>query len=316
MLGRRFAGSFGRGSTVVTVTRIQSASGTAAGRPSSCVRLSARYRPRAFVSPGVTGVLQGRTRRPLPPAWRRPPPRFGRGARVLPNQSCLGARYYDISCYSVDVYPSALEWASFGFGRSGGRLGFLAAGTALALASQGRGRPGPWFGRGGGFGPFLGGPSGFPRGPRARRGDVRAAALLLLAEGPLNGYEIMQEIEKRSDGVWRPSPGSVYPALAQLEDEGMVRTEEFGDRRSYVLTEAGRAQVDERRGELGAPWEQMAGAVDDDVAALFSEMRRVGMAVGQIAHLGSAQQVAKARRVLAAARRALYSALAADESDE
>jgi Transcriptional regulator PadR-like family len=59
------------------------------------------------------------------------------------------------------------------------------------------------------------GPGGFPRGSRARRGDVRAAALFLLAEGPLNGYQIMQEIEKRSDGVWRPSPGSVYPALAQ-----------------------------------------------------------------------------------------------------
>src|SRR5499427_10192462 len=93
------------------------------------------------------------------------------------------------------------------------------------------------FGRGGGFGPMFGGPGG-RRGPRARRGDVRAAALLLLAEGPLNGYQIMQEIEKRSDGVWRPSPGSVYPALAQLEDEGLVRTQADGDRRSYVLTDA------------------------------------------------------------------------------
>jgi DNA-binding PadR family transcriptional regulator len=126
----------------------------------------------------------------------------------------------------------------------------------------------------------------------------------------------MQEIEKRSDGVWRPSPGSVYPALAQLEDEGLVRTEEVGDRRTYVLTEAGRAQVDERRDEFGAPWEQMTGAVDDDVGALFREMRRVGMAAAQIAHLGSAKQVADARGVLADARRALYSFLAEDESDE
>jgi len=140
--------------------------------------------------------------------------------------------------------------------------------------------------------------------------------LLLLAEGPLNGYQIMQEIEMRSDGVWRPSPGSVYPALAQLEDEGLVRAEEAGDRRTYVLTDAGRAYVDERRGELDAPWEQMSDAVDDDVAALFGEMRRVGMAAGQIGHLGTAQEIARARVVLAEARRALYSLLAADDGDE
>jgi DNA-binding PadR family transcriptional regulator len=186
----------------------------------------------------------------------------------------------------------------------------------MAMAARGGGRRGPWSGRGGGFGPFFGGPGGFPRGPRARRGDVRAAALLLLAEGPLNGYQIMQEIEKRSEGIWRPSPGSVYPALAQLEDEGLVRTEEIGDRRNYLLTDAGRAEVDERSEELGAPWEQMTGAVDDDIGALFREMRRLGMAAGQVGHLGTANQVAKARSILAEARRALYSILAEDESDE
>jgi DNA-binding PadR family transcriptional regulator len=181
---------------------------------------------------------------------------------------------------------------------------------------RGGGRHGPRFGGGGGFGPFFGGPGGFPRGPRARRGDVRAAALLLLAEGPLNGYQIMQEIEKRSDGVWRPSPGSVYPALAQLEDEGLVRTEQAGDRRTYVLTDAGRAYVDERRDELDAPWEQMTCSVPDDVGALFGEMRRAGMAAVQIAHIGKTSQIAKARAILADARRALYAVLAEDESDD
>ncbi len=184
------------------------------------------------------------------------------------------------------------------------------------MAGRGhRGRHGPWSLRREGFGPFFGGPGEFPRGPRARRGDVRTAALLLLAEGPLNGYQIMQEIEKRSDGVWRPSPGSVYPALAQLEDEGLVRTEQVRERRTYVLTDAGRAYIDEHRAELGAPWEQMTGAVDDDVGAMFREMRRVGMAAGQIGHLGAADQVAKARGILAQARRSLYSLLAEDESD-
>src|SRR5579884_3382338 len=90
---------------------------------------------------------------------------------------------------------------------------------AKLLHMQGRGRgrhrhgPGPWGFR------ELGG----PRGPRARRGDVRAALLALLAEEPRNGYGLMQELERRSDGIWRPSPGSVYPALQQLEDEGLVR---------------------------------------------------------------------------------------------
>ena len=91
---------------------------------------------------------------------------------------------------------------------------------------------------------------------------------MLLAEGPLNGYQIMQEIERRSNGVWRPSPGSVYPALAQLEDEGLVRSEELGDRRTYVLTDAGRARVDDRRGESAPPWEQMTDS-GDDAGALF-----------------------------------------------
>ena len=187
---------------------------------------------------------------------------------------------------------------------------------ASTVHSRGSQRQGPPFGRWGGPGAWFGGPGGFRRGPRARRGDVRAAALLLLAEGPLNGYQIMQEIERRSDGLWKPSPGSVYPALAQLEDEGLVRAQEVGERRTYVLTDAGRAHVDERGGELGVPWEQMAGAVDDDVGALFGELRRVGIAAAQIGHHGTASEIAKARSVLAEARRALYSLLAADESDD
>jgi DNA-binding PadR family transcriptional regulator len=182
------------------------------------------------------------------------------------------------------------------------------------MAGRGRGWRGPPFGRG--FGPFLGGPGGFPRGPRARRGDVRTAALLVLAEGPLNGYQIMQEIEQRSDGVWRPSPGSVYPALAQLEDEGLIRTEQAGDRRTFVLTDLGRDAIEERGGALGAPWEQMSGAVDDEVGALFGELRRVGMAAAQIGQLGAADQVARARGLLADVRRALLAVLAEDEHGE
>lgn len=215
----------------------------------------------------------------------------------------------------MTAHSTAHERPCFGSRRSAGALADLAA-AILAMAPRSRGWHGPPFGPGRGFGPFFGGPGGFGRGPRARRGDVRAAALLLLAEGPLNGYQIMQEIERRSDGVWRPSPGSVYPALAQLEDEGLVRTDETGDRRVYVLTDAGRAYVEERREDLGLPWEQMTGTVNEDAGALFREMGRVGMAVGQIGHLGATDQVAKARTILVEARRALYSLLAEEDGDE
>ena len=176
-------------------------------------------------------------------------------------------------------------------------------------------RHGPPFGHGRPFGLFFAGGPGFGRWPRARRGDVRAAALLLLAEEPRNGYQIMQEIEQRSGGVWRPSPGSVYPALSQLEDEGLVEVDERQGRRTYALTDAGRAYVDERRADLSAPWDEISDSVDDDVASLFGELRQVGMAVGQIAHAGSTPQVEAARRALADTRRALYALLAGDEPD-
>jgi DNA-binding PadR family transcriptional regulator len=183
----------------------------------------------------------------------------------------------------------------------------------MRMSGHRSGRRGRRFGPAG-FGPFSFGPGGFPRG-RARRGDVRAAALLLLAEGPLNGYQIMEEIDARSEGVWRPSPGSVYPALSQLEDEGLVRAATAGDRRTYELTDSGRSYVDEHRSQWGVPWEQMTGAVDDEVGALFRELRRVGMAAAQIGHHGSAGQLAGARGVLADARRALYALLGEDETD-
>jgi DNA-binding PadR family transcriptional regulator len=137
--------------------------------------------------------------------------------------------------------------------------------------------------------------------------------LLLLAESPGNGYQLMQEIESRSNGMWRPSAGSIYPALAQLEDEGLVRGEEKDGKRTFVLTDTGRANVDERRADLGAPWEEMVDAVDDDVAALFGEIKRVAMAAAQIGHGGSQTQVAEARKLLAETRRSLYAFLAEDE---
>ena len=170
-------------------------------------------------------------------------------------------------------------------------------------------RGGPHFGGGPGFGGF--GP-GFGRGPRARRGDVRAALLVLLAEEPRNGYGLMQEIESRSGGAWRPSPGSVYPALQQLEDEGLVRAEESGGRKQFDLTEEGRAYVTENADALGTPWEEVGGG-NENIAELRTLVFGVGAAVMQVVQAGTEAQIAEASRVLEDTRRALYRILAGDE---
>jgi DNA-binding PadR family transcriptional regulator len=166
--------------------------------------------------------------------------------------------------------------------------------------------PGPFgFGRGGG--PGGGGPRG--RGRRARRGDIRTAALLLLAEEPRNGYQIMQEVQERSGGIWSPSPGSVYPALAQLEDEGLIRTQESDGRKLFAITDEGRAAVAERGTDRPAPWEQTGdGAVG--MHELGKLMREVAHAFAQVMRTGSEDQVAKAAKVLAGTRRDLYRILA------
>ncbi len=176
-----------------------------------------------------------------------------------------------------------------------------------------RGFGGPEGGFGfGGFGPG-GGPRG--RGRKARRGDIRTAALLLLAEEPRNGYQIMQEVEQRSDGVWRPSPGSVYPALQQLEDEGLIRSQEGDGRKLFVLTEEGRARVQERPQDATAPWEQMSGEVSDEAHELGKLMREVGFAFVQVMRTGSGAQIGKAREVLTGTRRDLYRILADGDTE-
>jgi DNA-binding PadR family transcriptional regulator len=175
-------------------------------------------------------------------------------------------------------------------------------------------RPGG-FGRGGGdfMGPMFGGMPGgrgFGRRRRANRGDVRTAALLLLSEEPRNGYQIMQELEERSEGMWRPSPGSVYPALQQLEDEGLIRSEEADGRRLYHLTDAGRTYIAERPEDQPAPWETFTDSLSDQHAETGALMRDVGMAFVQVLQAGSEAQVAEAGKVLAETRRSLYRILA------
>lgn len=181
---------------------------------------------------------------------------------------------------------------------------------------------GPWMFFGGapwGAGPgHWGPPPGFRgqwRGPRARRGDVRAAILAVLAEQPANGYQIIQEIADRSGGVWKPSPGSIYPTLQQLEDEGLVTADEPGGRRVFRLTDEGRAYVDTHADEVSAPWEAMT-PPDDDAHDLRPLIGQAAAALWQILATGSADQQARAREVLAETRRKLYGILAeGDDAD-
>jgi DNA-binding PadR family transcriptional regulator len=154
------------------------------------------------------------------------------------------------------------------------------------------------------------------RGPRARRGDVRAAALALLAEEPMNGYQIIQAIGERSDGVWRPSPGSVYPALQQLEDEGLIVAEAGdGGRRAYRLTDEGRAYAEAHPEELRAPWDVVAGAVGDSAIEMRNLIGQVAMAAYQVLSAGTEGQVSQAREALTETRKALYRLLAGDDQE-
>lgn len=183
---------------------------------------------------------------------------------------------------------------------------------------------GGWGGHGrarwGGGAPFwFGGPWGGPppwaQGrSKARRGDVRAAILALLrAEEALNGYQIIQEIEARSGGEWRPSPGAVYPALQQLADEGLIEAEESDGRKTFRLTAEGRDYVEAHEEEMNAPWEAMTSDVRDDIRDLFRSAARTGAALMQIVQAGSEGQVAEAKAILTETRRRLYHLLAEDD---
>ena len=160
-----------------------------------------------------------------------------------------------------------------------------------------------------GRGQWGGGP-GWGRGRRAARGDIRAAILVLLNERPSHGYQIIQELESRSGGAWRVSPGSVYPTLQQLEDEGLVRTvASETDRRVYELTDTGREEA-ARLAAGTAPWDDVAGAVGSDVFELVDLIKGIGFAAWQAGHSGDARQMAGVKEILRDARKRLYMLLA------
>ncbi|MDT0306357.1 PadR family transcriptional regulator [Streptomyces sp. DSM 44917] len=168
---------------------------------------------------------------------------------------------------------------------------------------------GPPFDRG------MGRPGGFGRPGgrvRARRGDVRAAILALLAERPMHGYEMIQELSERTGGAWRPSAGSVYPAVQLLEDEGLVTADREGGRRLLRLTDEGRAAQEAGPGER--PWEQVAAGVAPGRRHLRDGIGQLVVAARQVAEAGTEEQQTEAVEIIAEARRRLYRLLAGEET--
>jgi DNA-binding PadR family transcriptional regulator len=182
--------------------------------------------------------------------------------------------------------------------------------------------PEDWMRHHGGFGPFgpghlpfpPPGPWGFAGRGRGRgrrgRGNVRAAILALLAERPMHGYEMIQELESRTGGVWRPSPGSVYPTLQLLEDENLIAGEEVEGRKRFALTDAGRAEAE--RHAQRAPWEEATEGIAPAAFSLRSAIGQMAEAAWTVASAGTEAQQTRALEVLTESRRRLYAILAED----
>ncbi|WP_024794354.1 PadR family transcriptional regulator [Tomitella biformata] len=198
-------------------------------------------------------------------------------------------------------------WA--GAPQTGEPMGF---GAEHPHAEHGPHGEGPHGRRGGG--PRGGGPRGGGRGRgRAQRGDIRTATLLLLTEEPMHGYQIMQAIAERTGSAWRPSPGAIYPTIAQLEDEGLITITREGGRKLATLTEAGKQHVEENAAAMGNPFGAMSRGADGR-HDLRSAIDDVQTATRIVAKRGTDAQIAAVHQILAQARKSIYLVLA-EEND-
>src|SRR4051812_44134149 len=146
-------------------------------------------------------------------------------------------------------------------------------------------------------------------GPRARRGDVRAAVLALLAERPMHGYEMIKEIEERTQGAWTPSAGSIYPMLQLLEEEGLIQGEESDGKRRFTLTQTGAAEQEAKAGEE-APWDAVRAGAAPESIHLGDSLRKLNHAIGQVFHAADEGQQKRVRELLDESRRKIYAILA------
>jgi DNA-binding PadR family transcriptional regulator len=221
----------------------------------------------------------------------------------------------------MGAYAMGSPWLRFGFDcgsaaeRSEREQRFRDWWAEMSGKTQsGRRSAPPWAGHGFG-GPGFGGPGfGGPpwargmRGPKARRGDVRAAILSVLSDQPRNGYQVIQEIAERTGGGWKPSPGSIYPTLQQLEDEGLVAQLTDGGRKAYALTDEGRDYVANHPDEMAAPWAAMTDTdTDGDLRPVLGQ---VAAAMWQVMAVGTAEQQAAAKEAIVELRKTLYGILA------
>ena len=168
------------------------------------------------------------------------------------------------------------------------------------------------FGGPGGFGPSFD-PADFARGGRGRRrasrGDIRAALLSLLADAPASGYALIKAIGEKTDGLWVPSPGSVYPTLQQLVDEDLIAPSGEGRKTEYALTDGGRAYVDEHADELAAAWQSAPSRSGAD-AELFTAIGKLMGAIHQLRFVATDEQRSQAAAKIDELRKALYAILA------
>ncbi|WP_179957036.1 PadR family transcriptional regulator [Amycolatopsis anabasis] len=193
-----------------------------------------------------------------------------------------------------DVREAFGPWSRGGFGEF--PPGWGPGGRGRGIPGHGRGHGGRGYGR------------------RGRRGDVRAAILALLAEQPRHGYEIIGEISERSGGFWKPSPGSIYPTLQMLADEGLVISREENGKRLFELTDEGRTAAESAEGT--PPWEQIADGVDPNEVSLRRAGGTLIAAAIQVSQAGTPAQKARAVEVLNEARRSIYGILGEVDSDE
>ncbi|HEY1012078.1 MAG TPA: PadR family transcriptional regulator, partial [Herpetosiphonaceae bacterium] len=173
------------------------------------------------------------------------------------------------------------------------------------------------FGPPGGFG--FGGPDGFdfgrgggPGRQRARRGDIKFALLALIAEQPRHGYDLIKALEERYAGFYRPSPGSVYPTLQLLEDEGHVTSVAEAGKRIYEITEAGRAFLAQHEAEVreAAGGHRRQGRHREERVSLRQQVMALMASVQQVARHGTGEQIGQVRAIVENATKAVYAVLA------
>ena len=185
-----------------------------------------------------------------------------------------------------------------------------------------RGRPGDPFGsrrergsgRRGGRGFGLGADASMGRGPRRGRGDVRTAALLLLLERPMHGYEMIQEIRDRSGDAWSPSPGAIYPTIQLLADEGLITTHDQDGKRVSSLTDAGRSAAEELASTKTAPWDEASNDAGERAPGLRQAIHGLLLATKQVAAAGTDTHRERITELLNETRRKIYALLASDET--